>query len=117
MIHVTDYFLFPNTEKGFIHVYTKQSPCCPHCGHKMVRHGYRIRRIIFIVNCKSDIRKYVLSRWRCSFCRKTQQEAPDILIPYKHYAREVSILAKQGNDEIFTTDIDFRTLHALSLTV
>lgn len=66
---------------------------CPYCGG-VLRYYDRVQRI---VRTRYNKIYYIwMRRFRCDYCGKTHRELPELLLPYKHYERDVILGVIEG---------------------
>ena len=66
---------------------------CPYCGGEL-KYYDKVQRI---VRTRYDKVYYIwVRRYRCHDCSKMHRELPDLLLPYKHYEREVILGVIEG---------------------
>lgn len=73
-------------KNGLFYIVSQEPRFCPCChGSVRVRDSKR-RQLIFSEN---EIHVFQLRRLKCQVCGALHLEIPDIIIPHKHYSREV----------------------------
>lgn len=88
MVILRDYIIL-RTVKGY-RVVTATEESCPCCNGKMKVRDTRKRKVI-MSDGKEQI--FCLRRLKCIECGSVHLEVPDLIIPYKHYAKQVIICA------------------------
>lgn len=78
---------------GMYYIVPSGVPGCPHCGGVMRIRDSKKRKLIL---SDGTVQTFVLRRYKCTECGRVHLELPDIMIPHKHYAREVIIETVRG---------------------
>lgn len=60
---------------------------CKKCGHRMHRHGSRLRKVLYFdEDGERKTISFRIQRFCCRNCHKTHDELPGCIIPYKRYS-------------------------------
>ncbi len=76
------------------HVVSQEPSICPSCGGPMKVRDSKRRQIIME---DGSIRVFLLRRMKCEHCSSIHLELPDLIVPHKHYSREVIEMALAGS--------------------
>lgn len=76
------------------HVMSLEPCVCPSCGGPTKVRDSKRRQIIME---DGSVRTFLLRRMKCSQCHSLHVELPDVIVPHKHYSRDVIETALAGS--------------------
>lgn len=91
MITITKYRII--NRNGIYYAVSDQTVHCPDCGGELKIRDSRRRHVILAEN---DVRDFSLRRLKCLQCGSLHLEIPDLIVPHKHYSRDVIENALNG---------------------
>lgn len=103
MVIISNFSLVFNSEKRIYQVESHEVSTCPVC-RRTLRHKDRRKRIMRKYN--GDLSRILISRLKCTKCKRIHTELPDILTPHKHYSTEIieNVVDEVSTPEDLTTE-------------
>lgn len=92
MIILTQYRII--TKNGTYYAVSNRPSVCPDCGGALKIRDSKRRRVIL---SDGDVRTFSLRRLKCLTCGSLHLEMPDLIVPHKHYSRDVIEKALNGS--------------------
>lgn len=91
MIILTQYRII--SKNGIYRAVSDKPNVCPVCGGTLKVRDSKRRRVILT---EGEVRTFSLRRLKCTRCGTLHQELPDLIVPHKHYSRDVITRALNG---------------------
>ena len=91
MIILTQYRII--SKNGIYRAVSENLSVCPACGGALRVRDSKRRQVIL---AEGEIRVFSLRRLKCTQCGALHQELPDLIVPHKHYSRDVITKALSG---------------------